>query len=1031
MLIALGAGVVKADLAATQLRCEYAENPLGVDTVSPRFSWIISGQRRGAFQGAYQILVASSSEKLNANKGDMWDSGKVNSSQSIHAVYRGKPLDSGKMVYWKVRVWDRAGAASRYSSVASFQMGLLNSEDWTGNWISPASIKPPVINEWKSRYNNLAPYPVPECASANFDDSGWFILKHNSEDPLKEKKGFAWYRTTLKITKIAEGQFLPRNLVFSHVVNSIWVFANGKLVKSNVNTREDDETHHFVVSTVAGFTEGVNTIAVCIESTRVHEHHPGGLRSAVTLGSPPNLFRKSFELDKKITRATVYVSGLGGYDFFLNGQEVTGSVLAPDFTVYEDRIQYQTFDVTPLLKQGKNAVGIAVGNGIALGRSPYFSNASRQTMMQMNIEFADGSTTSIVSDDSWKCISGPIVEDHLFNGEKYDALAEVSNWAGSKLDDSNWLEMVISAHAPKGRLVSHQCEPIKVTKTISPVKMSAPKEGTTIFDLGQNIAGWARLKVRGPAGTEVVLRFGELLDKDGFVHTPVRGLTDTYTLKGEGTEIWEPRFTYHGFRYVEMTGYPGKPTPDAIEGRVVRSAVPWAGKFECSNKLINNIQGLVTWSLRDNFHSFPTDCCNRGERSAWGGDAQVMAATACYNFDLSRFYGKWLNDFMDDQREDGGVYDCTPWTGWGGFGAPGWHDCYFVIAWTMYQNYGDTRVIEEQFDGMQRATTFILNSNPNLIWENNVGGNYADWGSPVADKEHKSLLNTCNFYRAAYLMSRMAAAIGRKDEAKSYSELSSKIKKALHKRFFNADTANYAGGAQAANAFPLYLGIVPKKVESKVLANLIADIVKHDCHLTTGPQGTRYVMQTLKMYERSDIAYKLATQTTKPSWGYMLANDATTLWEFWGGGPHMSQNHPFLGSVGEWFYEGLAGIDTNSDYPAYEKIIIKPHVVGDLTWAKASVKTIRGEVVSDWKKQGDSLILKITIPGNSTGKLYIPKMDLSHVTVAEEGHTIWQNSTYIGGVTGITSGTENQDYVLFEAESGSYAFKVSGSSKPL
>ncbi|MGI9428608.1 MAG: family 78 glycoside hydrolase catalytic domain [Bythopirellula sp.] len=1024
LLLTLVSGVVQADLTVTQLRCEYEENPLGIDAVKPRLSWIITGESRGILQSAYQILVASSQKNLDADKADLWDSGKVKSDQSIQILYAGKTLTSGMKCYWKVRIWDQDGKASTYGQSSSWQMGLLSPEDWHGKWIAPASINPSVIKEWKCKYNNIAPNPAPECALANFDDSDWLVLKDNTEDPLKEKKGYAWYRTTIKITKNENDQLLPRNLIFPHVVNNIWVFANGELVKSNVNLREDGETSNFVVSTFAGFKEGVNSIAVCIECTRVHEHHPGGLRNAVRLSSPPNLFRKSFALDKKVAQAYVYVSGLGGYDFFLNGQEVTGSVLAPDFTVYKDRIQYQTFDVTELLREGKNAVGVVVGNGISLGRSPYLSNASRQTIMQMNIEFVDGSKKSIVSDDSWKCISGPIIVDHLFGGEKYDALAEVSNWAGSELDDSDWLPMVISAHAPKGQLVSHQCEPIKVTQTVPAVKMSEPKEGTYIFDLGQNIAGWAKLKVQGPTGTEVVLRFGELLNKDGLVHTPVLGLTDTYTLKGEGVEIWEPRFTYHGFRYVEMTGYPGEPAPDAIEGRVVRSAVPRAGEFACSNQLINNIQSLITWSLRDNFHSFPTDCCNRGERSAWGGDAQVMAATACYNFDLRRFYGKWLNDFKDDQREDGGIYDCTPWTGWGGFGAPGWHDCYFVIAWNMYQSYGDTQVIEEQFDGMQRALSFILNSNPNLIWENNVGGNYADWGSPVTDKEHKSLLNTCNFYRAALFMSRMADAIGRKEEAKSYSELSSRISEALQKRFFNAETASYAGGAQAANAFPLFLGIVPKAYESKVVANLVADIVKNEYHLTTGPQGTRYVMQALEMYGQSEIAYKLATQTTKPSWGYMIANDATTLWEFWGGGPHMSQNHPFLGSVGEWFYEGLAGIGTNSNYPAYEKIIIKPDVVGDLTWAKASVKTIRGLVASDWEIQGDMLTLKVIVPGNSTADVYVPKLAMKNVVVKEGGKIVWHNGAQVKDIPGITAAKETAEYVRFETGSGSYRYEI-------
>jgi alpha-L-rhamnosidase len=497
-------------------------------------------------------------------------------------------------------------------------------------------------------------------------------------------------------------------------------------------------------------------------------------------------------------------------------------------------------------------------------------------------------------------------------------------------------------------------------------------------------------------------------------------------LKGSGLEIWEPRFTYHGFRYIEVTGYPGTPQPDCLEGRVVRSAVPWAGNFICSNVLINQIQQNITWGLRDNFHSIPTDCCQRGERSGWGGDAQVMAEAACYNFGMDRFYSKWLNDFKDDQREDGGIYDNVPWTGWGGYGAPGWHDCYFKIAQTLYQRYGDTRIIEEQFESMKKAVDFILDLNPNLIWENNTGGNYADWGSPVSDEEHKSLLNTCNFYRAATFMSQMAAAIGRSAEAQSYGVLADQIATALNNRFFNSSTSQYAGGAQAANAFPLFLGIVPTGHASAVADNLVSNVISNNYHLTTGAQGTRYVPIALTMTGHADVAYALATQTTQPSWGYMIANDATTLWEFWGGGEHMSQNHPFLGSVGEWFYEALAGIDVDPAGPGYKKIIIKPHVVGDLTSVQGSVDTIRGKVISDWTKSGNTLTFNVTLPGNSTAKVHVPKMGLSNITVTEGGNTIWQSGAYVAGVGGITAGTENDDYVIFDVGSGLYNFVLNG-----
>ena len=747
----------------------------------------------------------------------------------------------------------------------------------------------------------------------------------------------------------------------------------------------------------------------------------------------PNLFRKRFEIKKEIKIARAYVTGLGSYLLHLNGSQVGDAKFAPDWTNFKKRIHYQVFDISAMLEQGENVVGVVLGSGLSMGRA-FGGVDSRQLLLQLNITYTDGTSEAIVTDTTWKCEIGPRLLDFMFTGEMYDARREVLDWDRPGFNDEQWKAVRIKKNPLTGKLVSHPCEPIKVTEKIPAVKMTEPEEQVYVFDLGQNFSGWARLKVQGPAGTKVRLRFAELLDEKGnlqFANTIGYGCnqTDVYVLKGQGVEVWEPQFVTHGFRYVEVINYPGEPTLDAIEGRAVHSAVPWAGEFSCSSQLINQIQQNVTWGIRSNISSIPTDCCQRAERSGWGGDAQVMADTACLNFGMVRFYSKWLYDFADDQRPDGGVYDNTPWTGWGGFGAPGWHDCYVKIAHTVYRHYGDTRVIRQQYAGMQRSIDFILDVNPHLIWENHVGGNYADWGSPIRDEEHKALLNTCNFYRAVDFMAEMSAVIQRSDEARSYTDLANRIKVALNERFFNSETGQYASGAQAANAFALFLDIVPPAYQARVVENLVRDIQAHDNHLTTGPQGTRYVMQALTDNGHADLAYALATQTTQPSWGYMVLQGATTLWEFWNGSIQISHNHPFLGSVSEWFYKALAGIDAGTEEAGYKQIKIKPHVVGDLSWVKSSVQTIGGNVSVAWKRDDDSFTLTVTIPGNSTAQVHVPKVGWSNVAVSENGKLVWENRKFLPGVAGIISGFENQDRVVFAVGSGSYQFKITDDSK--
>lgn len=863
----------------TSLLCEYVSSPLGIDVILPRFSWVLEHSERGQLQSAYQVLVASSQENLDVENGDKWDSGKVASKESTNVIYRGSDLQSGKTYYWKVRIWDKDEKMSPWGKVATFEMGLLNPDDWKGEWIE------------------------------------------------------------------------------------------------------------------------------------------GG-----------NLFRKKFVIDKDITRARFYVSGLGYYELRINGEKIGDSVLDPGWTDYKKRILYSTYDVSEYLKKGENAVGIMLGNGRYVKAYGY---GPAKAIFQLNIEFTDGTGESIVTDDTWKTAQGPILSNDIYNGEVYDARLEEPDWDTPFYDDSDWDEARI-ADEPGGKLVSQASfPPIKVTKIIQPIEITNPQCQVYVYDFGQNLTGWVRLCLSGPRGTKVNLRYAELLQEDGMLNiVPNRGAkaTDTYVLKGEGREVYEPRFTYHGFRYVEVTGFPGTPTLESIEGRVVHSAVEPIGGFVCSNPLVNSIHKNILWGQLSNLMSIPTDCPQRDERMGWMGDAQLVAEEAIYNFGMVGFYTKWLEDISDSQSEDGSVPDVVPpyyshlWPA-----DPAWGTACVIIPWYLYQYYGDKRVLEKCYSGMKRWVEFLAGKATDYILSYSK---YGDWCPPAHIKPVDTpgeLTSTWYYYHDALILSKIAHILGKSAEVKKYSQLSDKIKEAFNKKFLKDD--HYATGSQTCNVLPLFLDMVPEDKKEVVLKNLIDDIVvTHGSHLNTGIVGTRYILDVLTKYGQADLAYKLAVQTTYPGWGYMLREGATTLWERWeylADGGMNSHNHIMFGSIDAWFYKVLAGINIDPASPGFRRVVIKPHIVGDLDYVSASIKTMRGMVYSSWKKSDHSLTLSLTLPVNSQAKVSVPKMKLDNVTIKESGKIVWENGSCLEGIAGITGASEDDEHVTFEVGSGSYSFEVS------
>lgn len=729
-----------------------------------------------------------------------------------------------------------------------------------------------------------------------------------------------------------------------------------------------------------------------------------------------NQLRKEFSIQGKVKRGRAFICGLGYYELRLNGRKVGINVLDPGFTTYEKRVLYSTYDITPLLREGGNAVGVMLGKGWS---------APRLLMIQINIDIEGGKEIALSSDPSWKQKEGPIVQDSIYDGEVYDARLETPGWDRPGFDDSEWTN-VETGIVPKGILSAQMIQPIQVMNTIVPLKMTHPQPGVYVYDMGQNFSGWVELKVSGPRGTKVRLRHAELLYENGMINSEnLRSAKaeDVYILKGEGEEIYEPRFTYHGFRYVELTGYPGVPAMDAIRGKVVHSAVKQYGNFSCSSSILNRLQHLIIWGQKTNFHSIPTDCDQRDERMGWLGDAQVTAEEAMMNFDMGAFYTKFIRDIRDVQDKEGTVTDTVPHI-WGQRPAdPAWGTAYPLLCWYMYVQYGDARILEENYEGIKDYVEFLRSKSENDLLEYSY---YGDW--VAIEKTPGDLVSSCYYYYDSLLLAKMAETLGYTADSKTYKELSEKIKKAFHKKYFNPLTKNYANGSQTANVLPLFLDIVPESDRGLVLHNLISDIVYgNNTHLTTGIIGTKYLMEVLSRYHSGDLAYEIATQTSYPSWGYMIANGATTIWELWQNktGPGMnSHNHPMFGSVGAWLHRALAGIDQKESSAGYRNILIRPQIVRDLRYAAGSIFTPRGRIDCSWKRKDREIDLEVTIPVNTDAEIRIPKIGLENVVLKENGRQIFDGVKFLTGIQGVQMVEEDERAVVIKVGSGHYVFEM-------
>ncbi len=744
------------------------------------------------------------------------------------------------------------------------------------------------------------------------------------------------------------------------------------------------------------------------------------------------LLRKEFELPAPASKALVHVTGLGYYELRINGKKVGDRVLDPPWTDYDKRVLYATYDVTNYLKPGRNAVGIM------LGRSRYIKaygyDEVLKAIMQMRVELANGGVVEVVTDGTWKAADGPVVEDDVYNGEVYDATREEDGWDLPGFDDSSWRPATVVSHP--GKLVpSGAFPPIRKLGYLKARRVLNPAPGVYVFDFGQNIAGWARLRVSGPRGTRVQLRYSELINQDGSLNTRnLRGAkaTDVYVLKGEGVEVYEPRFTYHGFRYVEVTGYPGTPQLDSVEAVVVHSDVEPVGGIVTSCDLVNSVHSLVVWSLKSNLMSIPTDCPQRDERHGWGGDAQLTAEAAILNFWMPGFYEKWLEDWADAQLEDGSLPDVVP-PYWKLYPAdPAWGEAYVIIPWLLYLYYGDESAIAKHYEGVKRWVEFLLSKAENFVLKLSK---YKDWCPPRhiwAVEIPGELVSTWVLYNDLVTLSMMAKVLGRVGEAERYASLAASVKEAFNREFLREESregklrAYYVSpDYQTCNALPLASGMVPQEKAAAVFEALRWDVeVEKDCHLNTGIIGTRFLLPVLSDYGRPDLAYAVATQTSYPSWGYMIREGATTLWERWElltGSAMNSHNHHMFGTVDIYFYRYLAGIKPSK--PGFREFVVKPDPVGPER-VSATVATARGTIDVALGREPRKLWLRVRVPVGSTAVVYVPLHGMRNPEVREGGVTVWSKGPLAKLPEGIELAWREGEYVAFRVGSGSYDFEA-------
>ncbi len=1061
-LVSLEAGgesLTAGTIAVNNLRCEYLRYPLGIDVRQPRLSWELESPQRGQKQTAYQILVSANIESLAQDQGDLWDSGKVISDQSAQVSYAGQPLLSRMSCYWKVRVWDRDNKVSHWSEPAYWTMGLLEAGDWQASWIGYEA-QPGL--EWKKA---VEPVDLSGCKWIWQGGEGnqqapsatcYFRQKIAvpSDRQIKRARirlsAYDWFELFVNGKSVATAQLSPLSSWHGPIYNLelTGMIQAGENVIAVEIANSGKNTAGLLGRGELEFTSGEPDIFTLDSTCKVtgqpagnwkqlgfDDNGWGSAQEIAALGdapwgpvdqmdlklSPSPYLRKEFTVGKEVKRATLYVSALGFYEMHLNGGRVEQDFFTPGWTDYHQRIYYQSYDVTDRIKKGGNAIGAILADGWYAGYVGWawkknFYGSRPWLKAQLELEYDDGSRDVVMTDAGWKGHYGPILEADLLMGQTDDARLELTGWNCKDYDDSQWAAVTLKEDV-SAPLQSHPGVPVQITGKVKAVAVTEPAPGKFVFDLGQNIGGWAQLRVQGgQPGDRITLRFAELLRPDGMLHTEnLRGARcrDTYILRGtkNKVEVWRPCFTFRGFRYVEVTGYPGRPPLDAISGIVAHSTTPPTGSFECSNPMVNRLYQNILWTRRANLVEVPTDCCQRDERLGWTGDAGINIQTMTYDMDVAAFFTKWLVDVHDAQHEDGAYTDNAPNPSDPRAGTSGWGDGALICAWTIYEMYGDTRIIEKHYEGMTRWMEYLKNHSSNLL---RPAEGYADWNA--LEYTPPEVLGTAFFANSVQLLSRMAEVIGRKEDAARYQDLFQQIRQAFNQAYV-AEDGKIKGDTQTCYALALCFDLLPE--EKRLLAGnqLVAAIERNHWHISTGIIGTGLLLPALTRIDRTDAAYRLLTNDTFPSWGYMIKNGATTLWECWDswtqekGYQDHSFNQPALGAEGQWLYDVVAGIQPEE--PGCKRLRIKPQPGGGMTYVKAGYHSIRGRIATDWKIDGGVFTLDVTIPANTTATVFVP---------AENENEVTESGKPAGQAESVKFVRMENGAALYEVGSGVYHF---------
>jgi alpha-L-rhamnosidase len=886
----------------------YAENPDNIDTAHPRFSWIITSEKRDQKSGirnqgqkAFRIIVSSDLKNLNSGKADLWDSGIIESDETIHHEYLPDNLKSDCRYYWKVIVWDREGKKLE-SPMAEFETAFLPGYNWKARWIG----------------NMPSDETVP---------SKGFYMDRSEQNPSGD-------------TIVHDGRSL--------------------------------------------------------------------------------LLRYEEQITKKVLSAKAFITGVGYYEFFVNGNRVGDHILAPAKTPYHKYILYDTYDITPFIKEGPNAFGIHLGNGWYNPYKKWWNEyrmqwfGSKKAIAVIRLIFTDGTSGTIFTDGSWLWSPGPVTYNCVYDGEVYDARLEQKGWVEPGFDDAAWKNVtVFNNYRP--HLSSHRMPAIKARELFKPREIRQAHGNGRIFDMGQNFTGWVRINIKGKKNSVMKLRFAEDIKADSTIDVTSNENANAsveYIMKSDSAELYEPSFTFFGFRYLEITSPGGPLDIIKIEGRAIYSDNRLSGQFECGNTLVNKIHKATVWSQKSNMLGYPMDCPQRDERLGWLGDAQVTAEEAMLNFNMALFYENWLEGIKENQDEKTGdipIISPRPYIQDEGVE---WSSTYFLMLWQYYTFYGDKSILSRHYPAMKRYMNFLDSLSDDFILPK---GWIGDWGSMAEGWEEgdPASVPTAFYYQDARIMSDIAKVLKMTDESEYFAGLAAAISEKYNSTFLDTLTLNYDDGSQMANSFPLYLGIVPEKFRSGIIDNLVNDItVRHNNHLTTGVLGTKYMPEALAGEGFAGIAWKIINQKSSPSWNDMMKR-YTTMCEFWT--LKQSKNHVMMGSIDAWFYKYLAGIQPDPNYPAFSSFKVKPFIPDSLNFVKAKVETIRGTISSQWKIENGMFTLDVEVPFNTSAVIYVPGNSYEEVKESGKPLSESEGAEYIGHDGG---------YHKMKVGSGKYLFTI-------